>query len=50
MKKFSLLLAILVVLGLVLAACAPAAEPTEAPEVEAPTEAVVEEPTEPVAE
>jgi simple sugar transport system substrate-binding protein len=50
MKKLSLLLAILVVLGLVLAACAPAAEPTEAPEVEEPTEAVVEEPTEAVAE
>ena len=54
MKKLSVLLVTLLVLGLLLAACGPTAEePTAAPveqptevQVEAPTEAVVEAPTE----
>jgi simple sugar transport system substrate-binding protein len=48
MKKLHVLIATLLVLGLVLAACGPteAPEATQAPSVEEPTEAVVEEPTE----
>jgi ABC-type sugar transport system substrate-binding protein len=54
MKKLHLLIATLLIFGMVLAACAPAAapeEPTAPPAVqEEPTEAVAEEPTEPEAE
>jgi len=50
MKRNTLiLLSLLVVFGMLLAACQPKAEPTQAPEVEEPTEAVVE-PTEEVVE
>jgi simple sugar transport system substrate-binding protein len=61
MRKLYALFAVLLVLGLLLAACAPseapapteppaAEEPTEAPQAEEPTEAVAEEPTEAVVE
>jgi simple sugar transport system substrate-binding protein len=52
MKKLQMLMAMLLVLGLVLAACGPTAAPesTEPPAVEQPTEAVAEQPTEAVAE
>ena len=48
MKKLQMLMAMLLVLGLVLAACGPTPEPesTEPPAVEQPTEAVVAAPTE----
>ena len=49
MKKLNVLLAVLLVLAMLLAACGQTAEPEEAttaPSVEEPTEAVVEEPTE----
>jgi simple sugar transport system substrate-binding protein len=47
-KRLQLIIATLLVFGLVLAACGPteAPEATQAPSVEEPTEAVVEEPTE----
>jgi simple sugar transport system substrate-binding protein len=51
MKKLSVLLVTLLVLGLLLAACGPTPEePTAPPAVEEPTEAVAEAPTEAVVE
>jgi simple sugar transport system substrate-binding protein len=50
MKKLSLLIVLVLVIGLFVAACGPTEEPTSAPAVEEPTEVVAEEPTEAVAE
>ena len=46
MKKLSLLIVLVLVVGLFVAACGPTEEPTAAPAVEEPTEVVAEEPTE----